>query len=80
VKEEVGGIWKEAIVIYFKLISLDFHGGTKWNHENSEDIRVSNKQWIIQIALDTSRRRKADVRTICSVLITLKWAMIAQSL
>jgi hypothetical protein len=29
VKEEVGGIWKEAIVIYFKLISLDFHGGTK---------------------------------------------------
>jgi hypothetical protein len=33
--EAVGGIWKEAVVVIFKLLFWNFSEGSEENHENS---------------------------------------------
>jgi hypothetical protein len=34
---ESEGIWKEVAVVYFKEVSLQFSGGTEYNHEKYQD-------------------------------------------
>jgi hypothetical protein len=41
VNYELERIWKEAAVFYFKVLSRNFHGGTKENHTKKPSVIVA---------------------------------------